>query len=44
MHVKNVREVPEYEIDPKELDFTDSVELTKVTFFHVYAWCELKLF
>ncbi|KVH97035.1 Ankyrin repeat-containing protein [Cynara cardunculus var. scolymus] len=24
MHVKNAREVPEYEIDAKELDFTDS--------------------
>lgn len=31
MHVKTAREVPEYEIDPKELDFTNSVELTKVT-------------
>lgn len=30
MHVKNARQVPEYEIDPKELDFTDSVEITKV--------------
>lgn len=30
MHVENAREVPEYEIDPKELDFTDSVEITKV--------------
>lgn len=37
MHVKNVREVPEYEIDPKELDFTNSVELTKVSVFCVYA-------
>lgn len=32
MHVENAREVPEYEIDPKELDFTDSVEITKGTF------------
>ena len=31
MHVKTAREVPEYEIDPKELDFTNSIELTKVT-------------
>lgn len=32
MHVRYAREVPEYEIDPKELDFTNSVEITKVTF------------
>lgn len=32
MHVKNAREVPEYEIDPKELDFTNSVDITKGTF------------
>ncbi|XP_031384250.1 integrin-linked protein kinase 1 isoform X2 [Punica granatum] len=32
MHVQNSREVPEYEIDPKELDFTDSVNITKGTF------------
>lgn len=30
MHVNNAREVPEYEIDPKELDFTNSVDITKV--------------
>lgn len=30
MHVTNAREVPEYEIDPKELDFTNSVDITKV--------------
>ena len=30
MHVNHAREVPEYEIHPKELDFTDSVEITKV--------------
>ena len=30
MHVKYAREVPEYEIDPKELDFSNSVEITKV--------------
>ncbi|KAK9227563.1 hypothetical protein WN943_012616 [Citrus x changshan-huyou] len=29
MHVKHAREVPEYEIDPHELDFTNSVEITK---------------
>lgn len=32
MHVENAREVPEYEIDPRELDFTNSVDITKVTF------------
>lgn len=30
MHVENAREVPEYEIDPSELDFTNSVCITKV--------------
>ena len=33
MHVRHAREVPEYEIDPKEIDFTNSVEITKVLFF-----------
>ncbi|KAK2998888.1 hypothetical protein RJ639_023067 [Escallonia herrerae] len=37
MHVKNAREVPEYEIDPKELDFTNSVEITKGT-FRIASW------
>ncbi|KAJ8499569.1 hypothetical protein OPV22_010121 [Ensete ventricosum] len=37
MHVKNVREVPEYEIDPSELDFTNSVDITKGT-FRVVTW------
>ncbi|KAH1208365.1 hypothetical protein AAZX31_15G084900 [Glycine max] len=32
MHVNHAREVPEYEINPKELDFTNSVEITKGTF------------
>ncbi|KAK7245588.1 hypothetical protein RIF29_40435 [Crotalaria pallida] len=32
MHVDHAREVPEYEINPKELDFTNSVEITKGTF------------
>ncbi|XP_047334556.1 integrin-linked protein kinase 1 [Impatiens glandulifera] len=32
LHVKNAREIPEYEIDPKELDFTNSVNITKGTF------------
>ncbi|KAL7087124.1 hypothetical protein ACP275_13G046700 [Erythranthe tilingii] len=37
MHVQDAREVPEYEIDPKELDFTNSVEITKGTFC-VASW------
>ncbi|KAL3848702.1 hypothetical protein ACJIZ3_010584 [Penstemon smallii] len=32
MHVENAREVPEYEIDPRELDFTKSMDITKGTF------------
>lgn len=30
MHVQNAREVPEYEINASELDFTNSVHITKV--------------
>ncbi|XP_047315293.1 integrin-linked protein kinase 1-like [Impatiens glandulifera] len=37
MHVRNARQIPEYEIDPKELDFTNSVDLTKGTFC-VASW------
>ncbi|KAF5736279.1 Dual specificity protein kinase splA [Tripterygium wilfordii] len=37
MHVKHPLQVPEYEIDPKELDFTHSVELTKGT-FQIASW------
>ncbi|XP_051115448.1 integrin-linked protein kinase 1-like [Andrographis paniculata] len=37
MHVKNAREVPEYEIDPTELDFTNSIEITKGT-FRMASW------
>ncbi|CAK9152660.1 unnamed protein product [Ilex paraguariensis] len=37
MHVKNAREVPEYEIDPKELDLTNSVDITKGT-FRIASW------
>lgn len=37
MHVNNSREVPEYEIDAKELDFTNSIELAKVI---SYIKCE----
>lgn len=37
MHVNNAREVPEYEIDPKELDFTNSVDITKGT-YRIASW------
>lgn len=37
MHVRNATEVPEYEINPNELDFTNSVEITKGT-FHIASW------
>lgn len=30
MHVKNARDVPEYEIDPQEIDFSNSVNINKV--------------
>ena len=32
MHVENAVEVPEYEIDPTELDFSKSVDITKVIY------------
>ena len=44
MHVQNAREVPEYEIDPKELDFSNSVEITKVSYKHFSTGCFLFLF
>eukprot|EP01018_Ginkgo_biloba_P023632 Gb_25570 [translate_table: standard] len=37
MRVTNAREVPEYEVDPKELDFTNSVEITKGT-YRIALW------
>lgn len=37
MHVKSRRDIPEYEIDPCELDFTNSVQITKGT-FHMATW------
>ncbi|KAL3643565.1 hypothetical protein CASFOL_014380 [Castilleja foliolosa] len=37
MHVNNAREVPEYEIDPRELDFTNSIEITKGT-YRIASW------
>lgn len=44
MHVQNAREVPEYEIDHKELDFSDSFEITKVSYKHFSTGCLLFLF
>ncbi|XP_027105645.1 serine/threonine-protein kinase 12 isoform X1 [Coffea arabica] len=38
MHVKNYREIPEYEIDPEELDFTFGAEIKKGTTFKVASW------
>lgn len=37
MHVKNVRDVPEYEIDPHEIDFSNSVNINKGTFLRA-SW------
>ncbi|KAM1512892.1 hypothetical protein ACFX1Z_024395 [Malus domestica] len=37
MHVQNSREVPEYEINPSELDFSNSVEITKGT-YRIALW------
>lgn len=37
MHVKNARQVPEYEIDCRELDFTNSIEITKGT-YRIALW------
>lgn len=37
MHVENAREIPEYEIDPSELDFTNSVNITKVHLFFLHS-------
>ncbi|KAE8678417.1 Detected protein of confused Function [Hibiscus syriacus] len=42
MHVLNSREVPEYEIDPSELDFSNSVNITKGT-FRVASWRGIKV-
>lgn len=43
MRVQNARDVPEYEIDPKELDFTNSIDLTKVPtgyYYYYYVYHE----
>ncbi|KAH9330207.1 hypothetical protein KI387_002315, partial [Taxus chinensis] len=37
MLVTNVREVPEYEVNPRELDFTNSVQITKGT-YQIALW------
>ncbi|CAM8992911.1 unnamed protein product [Rhodiola kirilowii] len=37
MHVKHKQEVPEYEINPSELDFSKSVDITKGT-FRMVSW------
>ncbi|KAL9236863.1 hypothetical protein vseg_011485 [Gypsophila vaccaria] len=37
MHVKNARDVPEYEIDPHEIDFSNSVNINKGTFLRA-SW------
>ncbi|KAK9696877.1 hypothetical protein RND81_08G002900 [Saponaria officinalis] len=37
MHVKNARDVPEYEIDPQEIDFSNSVNINKGTFLRA-SW------
>ncbi|XP_021764211.1 serine/threonine-protein kinase STY8-like [Chenopodium quinoa] len=37
MHVKNARDVPEYEIDPQEIDFSESVNINKGTFLRA-SW------
>ncbi|WRX08365.1 Serine-threonine/tyrosine-protein kinase [Theobroma cacao] len=42
MHVQNSREVPEYEIDSSELDFSNSVHITKGT-FRVASWRGIKV-
>lgn len=34
MHVGYAGHVPEYEIDPKEIDFTNSMEITKVVIYY----------
>lgn len=38
MRVQNARDVPEYEIDPKEVDFTNSIEITKVPTGYYYYY------
>ncbi|XP_052202863.1 integrin-linked protein kinase 1 [Diospyros lotus] len=42
MHVNNARQVPEYEIDSKEIDFTNSVDITKGTYC-IASWRGIKV-
>uniref|UniRef100_A0A7N0RGN2 non-specific serine/threonine protein kinase n=1 Tax=Kalanchoe fedtschenkoi TaxID=63787 RepID=A0A7N0RGN2_KALFE len=42
MHVNNARLVPEYEIDPREFDFSNSVDITKGT-FRIALWRGIKV-
>lgn len=42
MHVQNAREIPEYEIDPSELDFSNSVDITKGT-YRIASWRGIKV-
>lgn len=37
MHVQNICEIPEYEIDPSELDFSNSIGITKGT-YRIASW------
>ncbi|CAO2814311.1 unnamed protein product [Amaranthus hypochondriacus] len=37
MHVQNERDIPEYEINPREIDFSNSVDITKGT-FRMASW------
>ncbi|KNA16610.1 hypothetical protein SOVF_087760 [Spinacia oleracea] len=37
MHIQNAREIPEYEIGPGELDFSNSVDITKGT-YRIASW------
>lgn len=39
MHVLTDREVPEYEIHPSELDFSNSVKISKVSSSSSIAYC-----
>lgn len=44
MRVQNDREVPEYEINPNELDFSKSVNITKVScclLLTFALWCQI---
>lgn len=42
MHVNNAREVPEYEMDPSELDFSNSVQITKVFMYFLVSYAGIQ--